>query len=103
VPNHWTIGAKVTVKGTWTNVTTGDPADPTDARVDIADPTGTITTYTYLGDDLTREATGVYTYDIDTTDLAGRYQYRFWSPSGEAQQAAGMGEFIVDPFPGPRL
>lgn len=92
------VGQSVTVQGTWTNKATGVVADPSDARVDVVDPTGKVTTYTYLNAQVTKVSTGVYTYAIDTTAKDGRWQYRWWSPPGVVQTAAA-GEFIVDPFP----
>ncbi len=96
--NHYTIGQGVTVQGVWTNKATGVPTDPSDARVDIVDPTGKVATYTYLDSQVTKVSTGVYTYAIDTTGLAGRWQYRWWSPPGVVQTASAD-EFYTDPFP----
>ena len=74
--------------------------DPSEASVDVLDPTNTLTTYAYDGGhgDVSRVSTGVYAYNVDTTDLAGRWQWRFWSPPGQGQ-TADAGQFIVMPFP----
>jgi hypothetical protein len=98
VPNHYTVGQAVTVQGTWTNKSTGVAVDPSDARVDVVSPTGTVTTYTYLLGQVTKVSTGVYTYVIDTTATPGRWQYRWWSPPGVVTTAQAY-EFYVDPFP----
>jgi hypothetical protein len=97
--NHYLIGASVTVTGTFTNHANGNPTDPTDARVDVVDPTGHLTTYTYQGTQVTKVSVGVYTYDIDTTGKVGRWQYRWWSPPGTSVQVAGANQFIIDAFP----
>ena len=98
--NRYTVGAAVTVTGTFTNSQTGTTVDPSDARVDVVSPTGIETTYTYSGGAVVKLAVGIYTYDIDTTGLVGRWQYRWWSPPGPgAIQTAGANEFFVNPFP----
>lgn len=96
--NRYIVGASVTVQGTWTNAKTGALTDPSDARVDVVNPSGVSTTYTYLNAQVIRASLGVYTYAIDTTGLVGRWQYRWWSPPGVAQTASAS-EFFVDPFP----
>ena len=101
MPNHYLVGASVTVTGTYTNVKTGALVDPSDACVDIVTPTGKLTTYRYtdVNTKVAKVSTGVYSYDIDTSALPGRWQYRWWSPP--TVQTAGAGEIIIDPFPSP--
>lgn len=98
VLNSYVVGDLPTVQGTWTNKATGTPLDPTDARLDVLDPTGVLTTYTYALGQLTKASTGVYTRNLDTTGKAGRWEYRFWSPPGLAQTASA-GAFMVTPWP----
>lgn len=100
--NRYTVGAAVTVTGTFTNSLTGATVDPSDANVDVVSPTGAKTTYSYSGGSgaVVRLAVGIYTYDIDTTGLVGRWQYRWWSPPAPGGvQTAGANEFFVNPFP----
>ena len=100
--NYYTVGQSVTVTGTYTNAATGAKVDPDDACVDVMAPTGTLTTYKYtdVGTKVVRVSTGVYSYAVDTTGLAGRWQYRWWSPSGiSGVQTASAGTFFVNAFP----
>jgi hypothetical protein len=97
--NHYPVGQGVTVKGTFTNTASGATVDPTDAIVDVLDPTGVTNTYHYVGGAVVKVSAGVYTYSIDTTAKAGRWQYRWYSPGGTTVAAAGFGEFIVDAWP----
>jgi hypothetical protein len=97
--NTYEVGSSVTVTGTFSNKLTGEPVDPSEANVDIYDPTNTVTSYKYDGGtgDVVRVSMGVYSYDIDTTDLPGQWQYRWWSPP--TVQTAGAWSFIVTPWP----
>lgn len=99
--NHYMVGQGVEVVGTYTNATTGVVVDPTNALVDVQDPTGLITTYQYSGGSgaVTKSSTGVYVYSIDTTAKSGRWQYRWYAPPGTTVAPAGAGEFIVDAWP----
>lgn len=98
--NTYTVGQSVTVTGTFTNAATGAKVDPDDACVDVMAPNGRVTTYKYSLLTVVKVATGVYTYAIDTTALAGRWQYRWWSPFGMlGVQTASSGTFFVSAFP----
>jgi hypothetical protein len=99
--NSYVIGSSVTVTGTYTNNATGGLTDPTDAKVDVVSPNGQITTYIWNGGlgAVRKVSTGIFAYDIDTTGLPGRWQYRWWSPPGSPVQTAGRSEFYVTPFP----
>ena len=102
--NRYMVGQGVTVKGTYTNAATGAFVDPDDACVDILDPMGDLTTYKYTDTKtlVTKASTGIYTFNVDTTDSDGRWQYRWWSPPGmSGVQTADSGEFFVEPFPTP--
>ena len=95
--NRYTIGAQVIVKSAFTDPSSGAALDPTDARVDVVGPSGISTTYTYGLGQVSKVSTGVYTYTVDTTAKAGRWSYRWWSPTPIG--AANASDFIVDPFP----
>lgn len=86
--------------GTWTNPTTNLPVDPTNASVDVTDPTGATNTYTFIASQVTRVSQGIFTYAADTTAKPGRWQYRWWSP-GPNYAGAAQYQFIVDPYPTP--
>ena len=97
--SHWTVGALVGLTGTFTDKN-GNPVDPTNAEVDVLDPTNTLTTYQYSGGTgaVTKVSTGVYSYNVNTIGKSGRYAWRWWSRAGSGQ-TADAGEFIVDRFP----
>jgi hypothetical protein len=99
--NHYLVGALVTVTGTYTNHQTGALTDPTDAKVDVVSPNGTTVTYAYtdVSTLVRRVSTGIYQFDVNTTALPGRWEYRWWSPVGTPVQTAGASAFTVDPFP----
>jgi hypothetical protein len=97
--NRYTIGEPVLLTGTWTSPA-GALFDPSNASVDVVDPSGRSTTYTYLNAQVQKSSTGIYTYTVDTTAKSGRWQYRWWSP-GPTGQAAQNDQFFVDPFPSP--
>jgi hypothetical protein len=98
--NHYPLGQSVTVVGTFTNAVTKVVVDPSNALLDVLDPAGKVTTYTYQLGQVTKASTGAYQYAIDTTALAGRWQYRWYSPAGSPLvAAAGFNSFIVDEWP----
>lgn len=85
------IGA--TFLAPYTDHPTPIPGDPGAVSVQIEQPDGTITTFTYLsGSEIVRYGTGQYRVDF-TIDQAGRWTYR-WLGSG-AIQAVDEGEFYV--------
>jgi hypothetical protein len=54
----------------------GDTAtDPTTVTLDVTDPLGTKTTYTYAAS-ITKDSTGVYHKDVPATSV-GEWQYRW--------------------------
>lgn len=56
---------------------------------------GTVTTKVYLTDPITRDGTGLYHFDVDTTSAPGQYEYRWYSTG--TGQAAQDGAFYVKP------
>lgn len=100
--NRYIVGNPVTLTGTFQNPVSKALVDPTDARVDVVDPTGTSTTYAWTNGTgpVLHVSTGVFTYLLDTASLFGRYQYRWWSP-GPTAKGAGFNEFFIDPFATP--
>jgi hypothetical protein len=71
--SEYRVGTRVRVTLTFSDLA-GAPADPTTVTLKLLSPAdGTVTTYTSL----TRESTGVYHQDIDTTGFAhGTWVYR---------------------------
>ena len=57
------------------------PVDPTTVTLYIKTPDGTVTAYT--GGEITRVSTGVYTYEI-TTSQVGRWIYK-WQGTGACE------------------
>jgi hypothetical protein len=92
---RYIAGTQVVVQGAFSGPV--GAIDPTDARVDIVDPSGNLVTYS--GAQITRVSTGLFTYIVDTTGSVGRWQYRWWSPPPLG--ASMSGDFIVDAFPDP--
>jgi hypothetical protein len=92
---RYTVGAQVVLTGTFTSGS--GPEDPTDARVDVVEPSGARMTYTYVLAQVTRVSAGIFTYTVDTTGKSGRWSYRWYSPPPIG--AANASDFIVDPFP----
>jgi hypothetical protein len=63
---------------------TGELKDPAAVKLTIKDPTGTVTTYTYLsGAMIVKDGVGKYHADVDA-NLAGTWYYRWWS-TGDGQ------------------
>jgi len=56
--------------------------DPTTVTLEVTDPTGAVTTYTYAGATITKTSTGVYTKDV-ACPTAGDWQY-IWTGTGTA-------------------
>lgn len=63
----------------------GTAADPTTVTLSVRDPAGTITTYTYAGAQVIKEATGAFYYDLALSTV-GVYTYR-WTGTGAVQAA----------------
>lgn len=74
----YNIGAQKTLTGTFTDIN-GTPVDPTEIALTIREPDGVPVTKALV--DLTRTATGVYTYDY-TIAKAGRHVVRWQGTAG---------------------
>ena len=93
IPSTYEQKAQVRCTGTFTDVDSGLPVDPTVVIFKVLAPDGTITTLTYGVDaDLKRSSTGVYYVDLDA-DLSGDWYYRFESTG--SGKAGGEASFQV--------
>lgn len=73
--NKYDIGDKVTITGTFTDAN-DSAVDPAAVRGHYKKPGETTITYIYGTDaELTKDATGVYSFDI-SLDVAGTWYYR---------------------------
>lgn len=93
--SRYNVGDLIRVSGTArTAGPAGTPIDPTTVLFQHKDPSGNITTLTYLVDAaLIRDSTGNYHTDISVTQ-SGDWHYRFYSTG--TGQAAEEGIFSVD-------
>lgn len=66
--------------------------DPTDVTLQIKSPGGTVTTYTYSLDEITKSSTGVYTKTIALSQ-SGLHYYE-WQGTGSLAKV-GNGKFNV--------
>lgn len=57
--------------------TQGAPADPTTVTLKVRQPNGSITTYTFAGAAIVKDAVGRYHRDI-TPNMPGQWYYRFF-------------------------
>lgn len=90
--NTYDVGDVVRITGTFTNAASG-AVDPGTVYAKYKDPSGTVTTLTYLVDvALVRVSAGVYYTDVNA-DETGRWYYRF-SSTGTGQ-AMEEGAFLV--------
>jgi hypothetical protein len=79
------LGDLVRISAAWTN-TAGAATDPTAVFVQVKDPAGETTLYTYGTDAaLVKDSTGNYHVDVDA-NLPGTWRYRFYS-TGTGQGA----------------
>lgn len=78
------VGDARTLRATFTS--SGVPVDPTTITVKIMAPSGTISTYTFAGGDITKVQTGVYDYVLSITS-SGKWKYK-WFGTGTAQAAS---------------
>lgn len=72
----------------------GKNTDPATVTLQVKKPDGTITPYTYLAGEVTRDGLGLFHRNV-TIDAAGRWAYRFVATGGG--QAAGERVFTVKP------
>jgi hypothetical protein len=87
-------GDAVTLQATFTNLS-GVNADPTTVAINVEDPGGTVTTFTWADLDITRPAAGVFQYVLPFT-LAGRYWYQ-WTGTGSVQAVGELRMITVQP------
>jgi hypothetical protein len=88
--NSYPNGQQVKVIDTITQ--SGVDVDPSTVTCKVKDPSGTVSTYTYSGGDITRESTGVYSYVVDA-NADGKWHYRFQATGNGA--GAGENSFLV--------
>lgn len=73
----------------------GELADPTDLTLQITDPSGNSNELTYSGGGVTKESTGVYTYDL-AYDEAGVWLWEIQT-SGTIKPVVEHGSITVLP------
>lgn len=94
--NAYWPGQRVRIKTTTPFAVNGVATDPTTVSLLVKDPTGTVTTYTWAGGDITRVAAGDFWMDLDigtTAAASGEYAYAYRG-TGVAT-AADEGRFTV--------
>ena len=89
--NTYDVGDLIRISGSFDN-SAGVAIDPATVTLEIKAPTGTVSTCTYVGEDITKDAVGRYHGDVDIT-VSGAWHYR-WSSTGTGQ-AAGEDHFII--------
>lgn len=91
----FSLGSLVSATGTFTTTNGGAATDPTTVKVSYKDPSGNLTTKTYVTDpevDIIKDSAGVYHINIDA-DKAGLWWVRWWSTG--TGQASFESEFVV--------
>lgn len=84
-------GSLVRATGTFTDIN-GAPADPTTISLKYKSGSGSTTTLTYAGSQLTKLSTGVYYADLDTSGWAGPNNQLWtleWIGTGTCQAISG--------------
>lgn len=89
--NRYSFGSVVLVSALFTVSSTN--TDPTTVTLEVTNPSGTETSYTYAGATVTKAATGSYTKEL-TPDASGYWKYR-WIAGG-AVVAANSSKFIIE-------
>lgn len=74
VVNVYDVGDSVRVSATFT--VSAVNTDPSTITLKVKDPEGSITTYTYAGGTVTKQATGIFYKDV-TVSNDGIWYYRF--------------------------
>ena len=92
-------GQVVSLEGTFVDVASGDPVDPTTVVLVYRVASTAPVTYVYgaEGSPIERESAGVYSAEIDTTGLPGTWVYE-WA-SQDTGQGIQAGSFVVNPPP----
>lgn len=88
--NHYDVGDVVRLAGAFT--VGGADADPTAVTLEVLDPSGNQSSYTWAAGQVVRQAAGRFYYDL-AVDEAGLWRYR-WEGTG-AVVSAGEGHFYV--------
>jgi hypothetical protein len=86
-------GELVACQVTFTNTASGAAVDPTTVTIKVRDPNGTLTTYTYAGDTITKVAVGVYKVEVPAS-IPGTWYYRAESTGSQSAKEA---QFFVRP------
>lgn len=63
------VGSTIRASVTFTPVDSVVATDPTTVTCKVRTPSGTTTTYTYAGGQITKDSTGVYHKDIELTEV----------------------------------
>lgn len=61
--------------------------DPTTITLEVQSPSGTTTSYTYADEEITREGTGIYYYNLSVNE-AGWWVYQ-WTGTGTVEVVQG--------------
>lgn len=73
-------GDTVRINGEFRARTTGTLTDPTTVTLEVMDPQGDETSYTYAAAQVTKDSTGLYHYDLavpNEADSEGTWYYRW--------------------------
>jgi hypothetical protein len=70
------IDTLVRVSVAFTTVSGGVPTDPTDIKLYVKPPTGSVQTFTYLLSQVVKDTTGMYHYDL-TVNAIGVWIYKW--------------------------
>lgn len=95
--NTYDVGDRPKITFTFTAVSSGDAADPTEVTITIRDPSGNVDTHLYTAAEVTREETGIF-WIRQTIDEEGHWHYRAVAENfgGDAdEQTAVEGTFIA--------
>ncbi len=74
------IDTLVRLASAFTTVSGGIPTDPTDIKLYVKPPTGSVQTYTYLMSQVVKDTTGMYHYDL-LVNAIGVWTYK-WQGTG---------------------
>jgi hypothetical protein len=92
-------GSVVALNVVLTQQSNGAPLDPTTIVLQVIDPTGTQTSFSYPGQ-ITRNSVGNYSFNYSTTLAFGDYSWR-WVATGTGQGASeGIFAIAVSRFAG---
>lgn len=98
LPSPLYDGTAVTTTCTFTVPGESDPVDPTVVTLSFRVSSGSVTTWTYLGSgSIVRVSEGVYSAELDTTELPGSWALK-WQGT-DACAAVGVTTFPVTPTP----